>query len=52
MDALETDTYEYVDFLEVDSFTLPGNKNYVDLVNLLAFGLKVLWTARLSTKGN
>jgi hypothetical protein len=52
MDALETDTYEYVDFLGVDSFTLQANKNYVDLVNLLAFGLNSFWAKRLAAEDN
>ncbi|KAL6269415.1 hypothetical protein ACE6H2_026326 [Prunus campanulata] len=52
VDGLETDNSEHVDFHGVDAFNLQIAKSFIDLVNLLSFGLKVLWVARLSTKDN
>lgn len=40
MNSFEGDTFEYVDFLEVDSFNLQTTKNFVDLLNPLAFWIE------------
>ncbi|CAL9028767.1 unnamed protein product [Prunus brigantina] len=47
-----SDTSEYVDFLGVDAFDLKIAKNFVDRVNLMAFGLNSFWAARLYTVDN
>ena len=44
-----SDTSEYIDFLGVDAFDLKIAKNFVDRVNLMAFGLNSFWAARLYT---
>ncbi|ONH90982.1 hypothetical protein PRUPE_8G086900 [Prunus persica] len=46
------DTSKYVDFLGVDAFVLKIAKNFVDRVNLMAFGLNSFWAARLYTVHN
>ncbi|KAI5341521.1 hypothetical protein L3X38_020795 [Prunus dulcis] len=50
MNSFEGDTYEYADFLGVDSFNLQTTKNVIDLVRLLVFGVKSFWAESLAAE--
>ncbi|CAL8121247.1 unnamed protein product [Prunus armeniaca] len=50
MNSFEGDTYEYADFLGVDSFNLQTTKTIIDLVRLLVFGVKSFWVENLAAE--
>ncbi|CAL8177990.1 unnamed protein product [Prunus armeniaca] len=50
MNSFKGDTYEYADFLGVDSFNLQTTKNVIDLVRLRVFGVKSFWTKSLAAE--
>ncbi|CAL2247038.1 unnamed protein product [Prunus armeniaca] len=50
LNSFKGDTYEYADFLGVDSFNFQTTKNVIDLVRLLVFSVKSFWAESLAAK--
>ncbi|CAL2249473.1 unnamed protein product [Prunus armeniaca] len=50
LNSFKGDTYEYADFLGVDSFNFQTTKNVIGLVRLLVFSVKSFWAESLAAE--